>query len=235
MKITDYGEYFIGSLEDAERALTDGEKQKLLALGNEETEEEIFDMIAEAETLAAPKALFAVDGVQKTERYVSINGVEVGSDFVAEKLGDRLRCFPYIVTCGAELNAWADGYAGDPLSEYWADEIKQLYLQKLMKQFFPYLKEQYHTGGHLTALNPGSLADWPVAGQRELFAILGGADAVKEKIGVVYTDSFLMIPNKTVSGIAFESEVFFENCQLCPIEGCPNRRAIPMEGLRGRS
>lgn len=233
MKITNHGEYFIGSLEETEKALTDAEKQKLLALGNEDTEEEILDMIAEAEAIAAPKAMFAVDGVQKTACCVSVNGVEIASDFVTEKLGDKLRCFPYIVTCGTELNEWAEGYAGDPLSEYWADEIKQMYLQKLMKQFFPYLKSEYHTGGHLTALNPGSLADWPVAGQRELFAVLGGTGLVKEQIGVVYTDSFLMIPNKTVSGIAFESEVFFENCQLCPIEGCPNRRAIPMEGLRG--
>jgi hypothetical protein len=34
-----------------------------------------------------------------------------------------------------------------------------------------------------------------------------------------------MLPSKSSSGIAFESEVFYENCQFCPLENCPNRRA----------
>jgi hypothetical protein len=34
-----------------------------------------------------------------------------------------------------------------------------------------------------------------------------------------------MFPTKTISGVAFESEAFYENCQYCPLEKCPNRRA----------
>jgi predicted transcriptional regulator len=39
------------------------------------------------------------------------------------------------------------------------------------------------------------------------------------------TESFLMLPTKTVSGIFFPTEATFESCQLCPREECPNRRA----------
>jgi len=48
---------------------------------------------------------------------------------------------------------------------------------------------------------------------------------VKDLIGVELTDSFLMIPNESVSGIYFPAEVRFETCQLCPREICPGRRA----------
>jgi hypothetical protein len=34
-----------------------------------------------------------------------------------------------------------------------------------------------------------------------------------------------MLPTKSVSGIFFPTETSYENCQLCPRENCPNRRA----------
>lgn len=49
----------------------------------------------------------------------------------------------------------------------------------------------------------------------------GGAD----EIGLELTDSCLMLPYKSVSGIAYEAEATFENCMLCPRENCPTRRA----------
>ena len=49
----------------------------------------------------------------------------------------------------------------------------------------------------------------------------GGAD----EIGLELTDSCLMLPYKSVSGIAYETEATFENCMLCTRENCPTRRA----------
>ncbi len=71
-------------------------------------------------------------------------------------------------------------------------------------------------------MNPGSLDDWPLAEQRQLFSVFGD---VKKLIGVELTDSFLMVPIKSVSGVVFPTEHRFESCQLCQREGCPNRRA----------
>jgi hypothetical protein len=42
---------------------------------------------------------------------------------------------------------------------------------------------------------------------------------------VTLTDSFLMVPTKSVSGIVFPTEVSFESCRLCPRSDCPGRRA----------
>jgi len=42
---------------------------------------------------------------------------------------------------------------------------------------------------------------------------------------VILTESFLMMPRKSSSGIFFPTETPFFACQLCPREGCPARKA----------
>jgi hypothetical protein len=44
-------------------------------------------------------------------------------------------------------------------------------------------------------------------------------------IGVWLSDSLLMVPAKSVSGVRFPTEESFESCQLCSRENCPGRRA----------
>jgi len=58
--------------------------------------------------------------------------------------------------------------------------------------------------------------------QRELFTLLGDT---RGPVGVELTETCLMVPVKSVSGIFFPSETHYENCQLCPRETCPGRRA----------
>ena len=55
-----------------------------------------------------------------------------------------------------------------------------------------------------------------------MFELLG--DKAGE-IGVRLTNSFLMIPNKSVSGMYFPTEWDYDNCRLCPRDACPSRQA----------
>ena len=71
-------------------------------------------------------------------------------------------------------------------------------------------------------MNPGSLPDWPIQQQRPLFQLLGDPNTA---IGVELTASYLMEPNKSVSGIRFPTEERFESCMLCPRQDCPGRRS----------
>ena len=223
MKIVECGPFFVGHLTD--NSLPEKDRQKLLGLANEEFADELADMIDEALPIADPVVLFGVCPVTADEAQVQVNRIPIPSDLAFDKLKDKNRCFPYICTCGSALEDWSKQYTGDLLAEYWADEIKKYYLMRIRMELIALLKEQYKTSGHLASLNPGSIAAWPISGQAELFAILGDREFVEEQIGVIYTDSFLMLPSKSVSGIAFESETVYENCQHCPIENCPNRRA----------
>lgn len=193
----------------------------LLKLCNEETEEELLELMNSAESAAQPVVLYEVCSVSPG----FVNGVAVHSTLVEEKLSRLNRSFPYIATCGRELEQWSGCFTDDFLLGYWAEEIKKKFLQQVVSEFAEYIRRCYQTRGYLSALNPGSLPDWPISGQQELFAMLGGREKVEFDIGVSYSDSFLMYPTKSHSGILFESGTYYENCQHCPIEKCPNRRA----------
>jgi hypothetical protein len=80
-------------------------------------------------------------------------------------------------------------------------------------------------------MSPGSLGEWPLSQQRPLFASLGD---VAGAIGVRLSESLLMVPAKSVSGVCFPTEESFESCQLCPREDCPGRRAPYDETLYDR-
>jgi len=71
-------------------------------------------------------------------------------------------------------------------------------------------------------MSPGSLADWPITQQTQLFTLLGDVEGA---IGVQLTDSFLMVPMKSVSGMHFPTEISFHSCSLCPRKECPGRSA----------
>ncbi len=74
----------------------------------------------------------------------------------------------------------------------------------------------------ISFMSPGSLQDWPLEAQGQLFQLLPEVEAA---LGVHLTESLLMVPIKSVSGIYFQTEVSFFNCQLCQRGKCPGRKA----------
>lgn len=205
--------------------LTEKERGLQIEKAGEDNADEVAEMLDSAEKAARPFALFSVMPVdQKYEGSVVINGITIKSELMRSNFDSVYRVFPYIATCGSSIEEWSQQYADDPLSEYYADEIKKIYLSKMISKLFSHIKETYDIKSHYSTMNPGSIKQWPLSGQRELFAILG-RDYIYEKIGVRLTDSMLMLPSKTVSGIGFEGDRDYHNCTYCPIENCPGRRA----------
>lgn len=182
---------------------------------------ELAQLLATATTIAKPKALYKLAFIdEKGEDTVVIDGVTLTSRVLRVNLDVAHRVFAYNVTCGMELQTWADDL-DDMVLQYWADAIKELALGAAVQALNDHLVKSYDLG-RTSTMAPGSLADWPIREQRPLFRILGDPQAA---IGVTLTDSFLMIPNKTISGLRFPTEARFESCQLCPREQCPGRRA----------
>lgn len=175
----------------------------------------------EAEEIARPKVLYKEAYIDdKGEDFVVVDGIKLTSRILSINLGQVHRVFPYIVTCGTELEKWSETI-GDILESYWAEGIKEMALAEASKAFEKHLEENFHLG-KTSSMNPGSLEDWPITQQKQLFQILGDP---KRYIGVELTDSYLMLPMKSVSGIRFPTRVDYENCKLCPRQNCPNRRA----------
>lgn len=181
----------------------------------------IAELIAEAQAIARPKAAYREINIQNpTTDGVVIDGISFKSRLLMTNLTSARQLYAFIATCGTELDEWAKKSA-DLLESFWTDTIMNIALGAaigaLEKKLRPLCEDQ-----PLSSMNPGSLEDWPLTEQRPLFSILGDASS---RIGITLTDSYLLVPLKSVSGIYFDSKDNFCNCQLCPRESCPGRRA----------
>ncbi len=184
-------------------------------------------LLDEAQAVARPRALYKVAYIQsRTEDSVTLNGQTFKSRVLRVNLEDVHRVFAYVATCGEELYEWKTSM-DDTIEHYYADTINEAALGAARRTLREHLIEQYRLGRTAT-MNPGSLEDWPISEQRSLFALLGDPE---QAIGVQLSNSMLMIPPKSVSGIRFPTEKRFESCQLCPREVCPSRKAAYDEDL----
>ena len=183
--------------------------------------EQLKEMVDEAEAVGRPKAIYQEAFIDsKGDDHVVIQGIRFTSRVMRVNLDKVYRVFAYVATCGLDLEEWSKKFA-DILEKYYADVIKETVLRMTFRRLNENLTEQ--TGiAQLARMNPGSLADWPLSEQKGLFTLLGEGP---QSIGIQLTDSFLMLPIKSVSGIWFPSQTTYENCQLCPREKCPGRRA----------
>ncbi len=189
--------------------------------------ERVEQMAAEAVDVASPKGLYRIAYIDsKSEDGVTIAGVTFTSRVLRVNLADAQRVFPFVVTCGQELAEWALKYE-DVLENYLADNIMEIYLDAARDFLEQHISDNYNPG-KISKMNPGSLKDWPLSEQTSLFELLGD---VTGKIGVELTRTYLMKPIKSTSGIWFPSEVDYKNCQLCPRQDCPSRKAEYQEGL----
>jgi len=182
-----------------------------------------------AGSVARPKAVYDASYINaKDYDKVDIGGTVFTSRVLRVNLSEVERVFPYVATCGAELDG-IEIKRDDFVRQFWLDTIKSQALDTAVKYLAGYLKSKYALG-RMSSMNPGAGSQdlWPIEQQKQLFSILGN---VKEYIGVSLTESFLMTPNKTVSGIYFPTEASFESCQVCPRERCPGRKAKYNEKL----
>jgi len=191
--------------------------------------EEIENLVDMVTPVINPKAIYEVAYIQeKGEDTVTIGRAKFTNRVLRVNLDEVERVFPYIATCGKELDK-IEISSDDFLARYWLDAIKEMALGGSMAYLYGYLKDKYALG-ETSSMSPGAAAAdvWPITQQKQLFSIFGD---VEEMIGVKLTESYLMIPNKSVSGIFFPTEISFRSCQLCPREGCKGRSAPYDEDL----
>lgn len=195
--------------------------QKALRVRREADQRALERLCAEATDVAQPKAACRPALIaNRSDNSICIDDVTLTSRVLSVNLRDAHRVFLYLATCGVELDAWARGL-DDLLHSFWAEEIKAQALQAATHALTARIGADYHLSKTAT-MNPGSLPDWPLSQQRPFFKLMG---PLAGQVGIVLSDSCLMTPNKSVSGIHFATESGFESCQLCPMPECPNRRA----------
>jgi hypothetical protein len=192
-----------------------------LHISEDDEDAALFDtQLRQALAIARPKAVYERFKPDVRTDHVYINGERFNGPFIAEKLKGQQSVIVYAATCGRELNDWAAAFT-DYFEQFAAETLKQFVLAMAMEDLHKAAAGYFEPDKSISTLNPGSLPQLPITEQRPLFAALNAA----ADIGVVLTDSCLMVPNKSVSGIMFQSEEQFHNCRHCPRENCPGRRA----------
>jgi len=186
-------------------------------------------LVERARAVARPKALYREVFIdEKGADTVRLGSVTFTSRMLRANLDAAERVFAYVATCGHEMDEQAIP-ADDFVSPFWWDTIKAALLGAAMQYTLEHVKRRYRLA-KTSSMNPGSgdANVWPLEQQRELFALL---DGVTPHIGVTLTDTCLMLPNKTVSGVLFPAERDFRACQVCHRAECPNRGAPFDEAL----
>jgi hypothetical protein len=170
---------------------------------------EVDTLIERASELARPRAVYQVALVERKETDSVViaedpRGLEQALEGSSTRTGAQtrrarfvspvlranldpvVRVFPYVATCGREMDSIpiADG---DVFSQFCWDAIKEMALHVALSHLFDHLKEA-HELESLSSMNPGSgeLEVWPIEQQKELFGFFG---SVEDLIGVELTDS----------------------------------------------
>ncbi len=181
----------------------------------------VEELLRLAKTFINLRAVYEVSFIDyKNDDVVEIGGVRFESRVLRVNLDPVERVFPYIVTIGGGLEEKA-GSLGDIMDRYCLETIGDVSLGAGREFLEKHLQDTYRLG-QLSRMNPGSIEDWPITEQKQLFSLFPDRG---NSIGVTLTDSLLMIPRKSISGIYFPTEVMFYNCQLCPRPKCVGRKA----------
>ncbi len=110
-----------------------------------------------------PKAVYEVSYVDhKNGNTLNISGVKFTSPILKANLGRIERVFPYVVTCGKELDD-IQVPSDDFMKEFWLDTIKEMALRDSIKYLRDHLKKRICSGTHFideSRLLEG-LADYP--------------------------------------------------------------------------
>ncbi|MEW5900152.1 MAG: vitamin B12 dependent-methionine synthase activation domain-containing protein [Acidobacteriota bacterium] len=179
------------------------------------------ELVEIAQSLIEPRAVFQASFTgEKRKNTVTVDGVVFSSRVLRVNLEKAHKVFPYVLTVGKALEEKASSFH-DLLRQYFLEEIANIALGKALQLLGEQIRKE-HGLPQLSDMSPGSLEDWPITEQPKLFSLFGDTE---KSVGVRLTESLLMIPRKSISGILFPTEETFLSCQLCPRHVCEGRRA----------
>ena len=178
-------------------------------------------VLVAAQAQARPRAVYVPARIEALdETGMTVAGRRFTSSLFAPRLQSGEEIYFFLATCGVEIAAWSGSFRDDLLKSYWADCLAELALRAaraaLEEALRPFIADEY-----VAAMDPGSLAEWPISEQQPLFALMGGA---AHACGVSLNEQCMMQPQKSVSGFYFSSSEEYYNCALCPRLRCSQRR-----------
>jgi hypothetical protein len=199
---------------------------------------------AVAELLASGDGLWAIEGgcvlypsarVDAAAHRLSIGGIELDVEkIVAGQLGRAEGAAVFLCTAGPGIGQLSRRLMaeGDPFTGFIADTVGSLVVERAMDVVQARLEAALAARGlRITNRYSPGYCDWRVVEQQKLFRLLPAGFC-----GVSLTESSLMQPIKTISGVigigAAVRKVPY-TCRLCELEDCLYRRLqTPSEPAR---
>jgi hypothetical protein len=144
----------------------------------------------------------------------------LSGQLIAKHLAKAQAIIVMLCTIGRDLdNSVSQQFTIDPLVALALDGVGSAAVELLAIQACNYIENQVNNDGLKTTmpLNPG-MVGWSVdEGQPQIFSLLDG-----EAIQVSLTDSWMMVPNKSLSlvmGIGTDISTSGSSCEYCSLKG----------------
>lgn len=199
------------------------------AVPDEAVEEEVRLLLERIESVTHPRfCFFLSDGeLDEAEDRLSVNDTcfSIGKIITRQLRGSSSYAF-FAATAGADFEKFQHALQqeGDMVKIYIADAIGSIMAEKAADCMETALDEYTRDRGwkHTNRFSPG-YCGWHVSEQKKLFPLFPSA----EPCGIRLTDSSLMLPIKSVSGVIGVGERVRKleyTCGLCTYDKCYRRK-----------
>jgi hypothetical protein len=171
-------------------------------------------------SLIEPKAVYTfsrISNIENDQIYLE-NDVVLSGIILADMLELGQEVVPYVVTVGSRLENEVSRERS-LLREWIIEKTADYALEKASAQVRSRVAERL--GGIISTFSPGSGTGrlFGINQQESLFRLLDPT----QRIGVLLTSSYLMMPRNSVSGILAATGEEYVACEYCP-RACENRR-----------
>lgn len=169
---------------------------------------------------------FVTNGtLDKTTLQISQNTLNIGS-IISRQLKGSEAFVLFAATAGQEFEEWMEKVKGcdDMVLQFIADSLGSCLAEKVADCMERYLATEIAPDGlkHTNRFSPG-YCDWHVSEQQKLFSLF----PTPSPCGIRLTESSLMIPIKSVSGIigigASVKKIEY-SCGICTFERCYKKK-----------
>lgn len=199
-----------------------------MSMGESSLETEVSELLTQLETIVKPKfSFFLAEG--NLYNYQSLLNVGSQSFSIGKVITRQLKKSEgfvfFVATAGQEFEDWQHTPAikNDMLKCFIADSIGSLIAEKTADAMEVYLEKELADDIHHTNRFSPGYCGWHVSEQKKLFSLFPD----KNPCGITLTDSSLMLPIKSVSGvigIGKEVRKLDYSCRLCSSENCFRRK-----------
>jgi hypothetical protein len=197
------------------------------SLGLEDFLPDFEEVLAEGSRIVHARGGFHIlDRFECLEEGIDIDGVtfETGS-IIAKQFRQAEKILIFACTAGPGIREQYDRYMeeGDPLKAFFVDTLGTVAVEKAMDKIHRRVKRAYELEGlHCTNRYSPGYCGWSVREQHKLWSFLPD-----HYCGITLTDSALMLPVKSVSGMIGLGPHARKNpysCAICELEHCIYRR-----------